>query len=61
MCTSSGGSAPARERLTMRATAVVDVRGRQVAQRIDVFVRTTTRCDGKAASEVAALRGSREL
>ncbi|MDQ3630646.1 MAG: hypothetical protein M3417_05095 [Actinomycetota bacterium] len=45
----------------MRATAVVDVRGRQVAQRIDVFVRTTTRCDGKAASEVAALRGSREL
>ncbi len=51
---------PARERLALRATAVEDVRGRQVAKRIDVFVTTTARCDGEAAREVVTLRGSRE-
>ena len=51
---------PARERLALRATAVEDVRGRQVAKRIDLFVTTTARCDGKAAGEVVALRGSRQ-
>ncbi len=51
---------PARERLAVRATAVKDVRGRKVAQRIDVFVTTTTRCQGKPAREVTTLRASRE-
>lgn len=51
---------PARERLALRATAVADVRGRQVAERIDLFVTTTARCDGKAAREVVTLRGSRQ-
>lgn len=50
----------ARERLALRATAVEDVRGRQVAKRIDLFVTTTARCDGEAAREVVTLRGSRE-
>ncbi len=54
------GSVPAREGLAVRATAVKDVRGRQVAQRIDVFVTTTTRCQGKPAREVTTLRASRE-
>ncbi len=54
------GRVPSRERIAVRAGSATEVRGRQVAGRLSVFITTTATCDERPAKSVVTLRGPRE-